>query len=193
MLLCDFYVPEDDKRKSLVLDGQQRLQSLFIGLRGSYNGRELYFDLMSGELASPDDIKYRFRFLSPGQANFPWVQLKELVFTWAYCTQQWLTLRRSNGEKNVTRWSTRRKWTLIQSARIEDLASPLIRNRVREGNLRMLLNQAAGLALSIAALGDHSSLDTTLQFVGSWTEEKLRRRNLSFDADKESRRKRFIE
>lgn len=79
--LSDFYVPEDDKRKSLVLDGQQRLQSLFIGLRGSYNGKELYFDLLSGEVASPDDIKYRFRFLSSGQANFPWAKLKDLVFT----------------------------------------------------------------------------------------------------------------
>jgi uncharacterized protein with ParB-like and HNH nuclease domain len=28
----DFYVPENNKRKLLVLDGQQRLQSLFIGL-----------------------------------------------------------------------------------------------------------------------------------------------------------------
>ena len=33
--LTDFYVPEDNKVKLLVLDGQQRLQSLFIGLKGS--------------------------------------------------------------------------------------------------------------------------------------------------------------
>jgi len=39
--LSDFYVPEDPKRKGLVLDGQQRLQSLFIGLCGSFEGREL--------------------------------------------------------------------------------------------------------------------------------------------------------
>lgn len=38
--LSHFYVPEDDKRKCLVLDGQQRLQSLFIGLIGSFEGRE---------------------------------------------------------------------------------------------------------------------------------------------------------
>src|SRR5689334_18343957 len=29
--LVDFYVPENEKTKLLVLDGQQRLQSLFIG------------------------------------------------------------------------------------------------------------------------------------------------------------------
>ena len=36
--LSDFYVPEDTKKKNLVLDGQQRLQSLYIALHGSYEG-----------------------------------------------------------------------------------------------------------------------------------------------------------
>jgi uncharacterized protein with ParB-like and HNH nuclease domain len=35
-----FYVPENDQTKMLVLDGQQRLQSLFIGLKGSYDKKE---------------------------------------------------------------------------------------------------------------------------------------------------------
>jgi uncharacterized protein with ParB-like and HNH nuclease domain len=79
--LSDFYVPENDKKKCLVLDGQQRLQSLFIGLYGSFEGRELYFDALSGEVAAPDDVKYRFRFLEPDKAAFPWVRFKDLVFT----------------------------------------------------------------------------------------------------------------
>jgi uncharacterized protein with ParB-like and HNH nuclease domain len=79
--LSDFGVPSDTKKKGLVLDGQQRLQSLFIGLKGRFEGKELYFDLLSGDLAAPDDIKYRFRFLAKAQAVFPWVRLKDLVFT----------------------------------------------------------------------------------------------------------------
>lgn len=78
--LSDFYVPEDSKKKCLVLDGQQRLQSLFIGLCGSYEGRELYFDILSGQLAAPDDVKYRFKFM-PAAPAFPWVRFKDLVFT----------------------------------------------------------------------------------------------------------------
>jgi hypothetical protein len=79
--LADFYVPSDTKKKCLVLDGQQRLQSLFIALMGSFEGRELFFDILSGELAAPDDVKYKFRFLDPATAAFPWVKFKGLIFT----------------------------------------------------------------------------------------------------------------
>ncbi len=63
----------------LVLDGQQRMQSLFIGLKGSYNGKELYFNILSGALRAPDDIRYSFKFYaeSPG---FPWIKFSTLVF-----------------------------------------------------------------------------------------------------------------
>jgi len=57
----------DNKRKKklkLVLDGQQRLQSLYIALYGSYEGKSLYFDVLSGK--ESDDLseeKYEFEFL----------------------------------------------------------------------------------------------------------------------------------
>lgn len=79
--LSDFYVPEDTKRKCLVLDGQQRLQSLFIALHGSYEGRELHFDVLSGEITAPDDVKYKFAFRNATTSTFPWVKFKDLVFT----------------------------------------------------------------------------------------------------------------
>lgn len=79
--LTDFYVPEDDKKKSLVLDGQQRLQSLFIGLCGSYEGKELYFDSLSGDVSAPDDIKYKFKFAHSAEVAFPWVKFKDLIFS----------------------------------------------------------------------------------------------------------------
>src|SRR4051794_2525584 len=79
--LTDFYVPSDTKKKCLVLDGQQRLQSLFIALNGSFEGRELCFDILSGELAAPDDVKYRFKFVDSAAAGFPWIKFKDLIFT----------------------------------------------------------------------------------------------------------------
>jgi Protein of unknown function DUF262 len=79
--LSDFYVPEDDSQKSLVLDGQQRLQSLFIGLSGSFDGNELYFNVLSGESVAPDDIRYKFKFMPESKAPFPWTKFKDLVAT----------------------------------------------------------------------------------------------------------------
>ncbi|MDM8102794.1 DUF262 domain-containing HNH endonuclease family protein [Oceanobacillus oncorhynchi] len=77
--LSNYYVPDDTKIKMLVLDGQQRLQSLFIGLKGSYEGKELYFNILSGKLSQPDDIKFHFKFMD--KAKFPWVKFKDVVFS----------------------------------------------------------------------------------------------------------------
>ena len=77
--LTDFYVPEDSSAKMLVLDGQQRLQSLFIGLKGSYEKNQLYFNVLSGDLAAPEDVRYQFKFLPKEKAAFPWVLFRSIV------------------------------------------------------------------------------------------------------------------
>jgi hypothetical protein len=59
-----------------VLDGQQRLQSLYIGLKGSYEGRELYFNMLSGDVAAPDDIRYKFEFRDPARPPSPGLNLR---------------------------------------------------------------------------------------------------------------------
>jgi uncharacterized protein with ParB-like and HNH nuclease domain len=78
--ITDFYVPENGHAKMLVLDGQQRIQSLFIGLRGSYNGKELYLNILSGDLKDPEDTRFEFKF-SDNTACYPWVKFKEIVST----------------------------------------------------------------------------------------------------------------
>ncbi len=78
--LSSYFVPDHSRAKMMVLDGQQRLQSLFIGLKGSYEGKELYFDVMSGSVAAPDEIRYRFAFKATAQAAWPWVRFKDIVF-----------------------------------------------------------------------------------------------------------------
>ena len=78
--LTDFYVAEHRHSKLLVLDGQQRLQSLFIGLKGTYSGRELFFDVLSGASSSPEDIRYRFAFKDASQVEWPWVRFKDVIF-----------------------------------------------------------------------------------------------------------------
>ena len=83
----DFITDKNDKKKSLVLDGQQRLQSLFIGLKGAYSSKILYIDILSGEATAPDDIKYKFRFLGEAEvlsknkkdSGVLWIKFKDLV------------------------------------------------------------------------------------------------------------------
>ena len=79
--LTDFYIPSNNRSKMLILDGQQRLQSLFIGLKGSYEKKELYFNVLSGDLVAPEDIKFQFKFLETEQAQFPWVKFKDIIFS----------------------------------------------------------------------------------------------------------------
>lgn len=80
--LNQLYVPSDEKIKLLVLDGQQRLQSLFIGLCGSYEWGELHFDILSGDLVAPDDVRYKFRFEDSSKAEFPLIKFKDIVFNY---------------------------------------------------------------------------------------------------------------
>jgi len=56
------------KRIKLVLDGQQRLQSLFIALYGTLDGSSLYFDVISGrEFDDVSEEKFIFTFSTPDE------------------------------------------------------------------------------------------------------------------------------
>jgi hypothetical protein len=59
----------------MVLDGQQRLQSLYLAIFGTYDGRRLYFNVTSGPLGTatteddPIGRGYRFEFWKDTDAN----------------------------------------------------------------------------------------------------------------------------
>ena len=78
------------KEKTLVPDGQQRLQTLYIALKGTYNGRELYFDILSGKAPFwdlNDELMYNFEYLTKNEAvngtngQLYWVLLKDIVLS----------------------------------------------------------------------------------------------------------------
>jgi hypothetical protein len=82
-------IKPEGKKATLVLDGQQRLQSIYVALYGSLDNKRLYYDLLSGD--EPEDVsqaKYIFQFLSPVQAEAEnkerygqvfWVQLSDIA------------------------------------------------------------------------------------------------------------------
>ena len=64
----------DDNAKSrrikLVLDGQQRLSSLYVALRGTYEGKSLFFDVLSGQDRDDhSEEKFGFRFTDQKTAD----------------------------------------------------------------------------------------------------------------------------
>lgn len=64
--LYDASISDKGKEKLFVLDGQQRLQSLYAIFNGSIQddagNREAWFDVVSGDPANASDIKFRLKF-----------------------------------------------------------------------------------------------------------------------------------
>ena len=58
------------RRIKLVLDGQQRLSSIYVALKGAFNGRKLYYDILSGRDSDDhSEVKYRFKFAEDAEAK----------------------------------------------------------------------------------------------------------------------------
>jgi len=59
-----------NKKLKLVLDGQQRLQALYLALYGSYKGKYLYLDILSGRHSDDfEEEKFYFYFVASEQAD----------------------------------------------------------------------------------------------------------------------------
>jgi len=77
-------ISEEERLESLpylVLDGQQRLQSLFLAFFGKYDGKRLYFKTDSNPIEEENDLRYHFRFMNIEQAkkDSHWVTPHEIM------------------------------------------------------------------------------------------------------------------
>ena len=110
--LRDFLVLEDHKKKCLVLDGQQRLQSLFIGLRGSYEGKELFLNMFSGDFSVSNDSKYQFEFRNTEEVQIAddchWMNFKNLISTRKKKWEILKTIESSRTGRALTETETKR-------------------------------------------------------------------------------------
>src|SRR5439155_15723001 len=72
MRLSDLEVPPAAMRRDYVLDGQQRLQALYIALYGAYDGEVVHLDLLSRpEAAAEFELRYALTFSSSDDAALP--------------------------------------------------------------------------------------------------------------------------
>ena len=78
--LSDYYDKEKSQQgieKIFVLDGQQRLQSLFSAFAGTFYGEDLYIDITTGDTEIEDGMSYNFK-RSSASLQLPWFRLKQL-------------------------------------------------------------------------------------------------------------------
>ena len=74
------YIKSGEKgQKMLIMDGQQRLQALYIGIKGSYNDKHLCLNMLSGKDTNPKNIKYEFKFLKPEEIRGAWYKFNDIV------------------------------------------------------------------------------------------------------------------
>ncbi|RJS61756.1 replication initiation factor [Bacillus sp. PK3_68] len=111
---------------------------------------------------------------------------------WSYLTGEWLTLKTPRPDKNKTRWPLDSRWLVVQNADLNQRFSPAIRKKVKVGNTEQLLDQIAGLLISVGTLNNHESLEITAEIARLWTESKLYNRNTTFNEEKKKRSKRFL-
>ncbi|EGT3616105.1 DUF262 domain-containing protein [Clostridium perfringens] len=81
MNILNTYEVVNQNPKMLVLDGQQRLQSMYIALLGSYEGKDLYIDILNSGENNNDDVKYKFKFLQKEKVTPGWIKVKDIVFS----------------------------------------------------------------------------------------------------------------
>jgi hypothetical protein len=69
--IFNFETTTDTENRYLVLDGQQRLTSLFAAFKGTYNHKRLFIDVLSGsaEGKDPGNQYYDCQFLTTGEAS----------------------------------------------------------------------------------------------------------------------------
>jgi uncharacterized protein with ParB-like and HNH nuclease domain len=79
LLVSGFKRPGNNQKKTLVLDGQQRIQAMVIAIRGSYEGKQLYFDVTSDPTLLDGDNAVAYKFAFKKTANWPWIKVSEIA------------------------------------------------------------------------------------------------------------------
>jgi hypothetical protein len=76
------FLAADSKEKQLVLDGQQRIQSFYIGLLGRFGKKTLHFNLISGDRTRVKSViqksLFEFEFMEEPR-DWNWVRVESLL------------------------------------------------------------------------------------------------------------------
>jgi len=129
-----------DKSQYFVIDGQQRLQSFYIGLCGSMKGKNLYFDLFSNY-----EVEYEFKF-SNDEKSLPQTSKdvddrKTIKHCWYSAKKLLDELKKTNNDRIVSK-------QIIHSLNITDeLEKDLLDTNVSSFYRNVISGETLGLSL----------------------------------------------
>jgi len=110
---------------------------------------------------------------------------------WAYLTKKWIMLKELN-DTNISRCKIDKRWEKIQNYNNKTDIHPIIRKKIKEGNVIGLLDQSSGLAISLGAIYNHKDLDETFNAIKIYTKIKLQKKETSFQEEKEKRKLKYL-
>jgi hypothetical protein len=97
---------------------------------------------------------------------------------WSYLTNKWLILNDD-------------KWKVIQQNK-DPVISPLVREKVIEGDLKRLTNQTNGLIVSIGAYANFKSMDESLEYLKKTAEYNLKQKGTNYMESVNKRRNKYL-
>lgn len=122
-----------------VIDGQQRLQSFYIGLAGSYYGKDLYFDLFSNYLS-----EYEFKF-EQDESQLPKESKDDERKISKHC---WYPAKALLNELKDTHDDEQVSETLIEFfSIINDIEKEHIRKNIREFYKNIISSESLGISI----------------------------------------------
>ena len=98
---------------------------------------------------------------------------------WHYLTTNWLKMKHS-------------KWAVVQKPKNPDI-KPLIREKIKQGDLKKLTNQVNGLIISIGAYINKNSIDDVQEYIKFTAVAKLKLKNTTFKSEVQKRRMSYLE
>jgi hypothetical protein len=124
--------------------------------------------------------------------------LDQLAGLWAYSTMLWLRHATPTDDSNRGRWPASPFWQAVQAAGAGFLGdpTPLVREKRRIGDLRLIGQMIAGCSTSAAALlaGQLPQRDDGTHFLiwfSNWLERYLAEKRANFEAIRDHKRVRL--
>jgi hypothetical protein len=142
------------------------------------------------------EFRYKRECVKELGIECPYDMLDQLAGMWAYSTMLWLRHTTPTEDTNRGRWPASPFWQAVQAADFLGDPAPLVRERRRVGDLRLICQMIAGCSTTAAAFiaGELPPGDDGTHFLiwfATWLERYLAEKRLTFNAIRDDKRLRL--